>query len=632
MNKNLKTKIAAAIAVVALSAGLCFNAAQTTTYANAATETLSDYADVSVSSEYFAGAPTVVASLDGSEKLAEITAADEAPENLIITLDGNANAVGANGEVIGSYKEVMQAVYKKTIPVINLPSADAKDAFVAANNEFEIKDLSIMSGDSNVLLSARTEVYYARGIYDVSDKNYSFSGERGRKNLLTVLQTANASMANIIVLGEKQATREAVEFFQFRFKTVWVALGENAEAFDVQKIVSSGAYGIVSADYASVYSVYMGYLKGEDNQKPFVRRPANIAHRGLPNSMPENTVAGFVAAIDGGATHVETDVQLTKDKQLVLMHDGSIRRTTDFATVGGGVEAISALTYEQLKQYSVVFGAKKEPIPLLEDAFKALKDKDAVLVLEIKQSHNDIVRLIREKIEEYDFWDKIVLISFYNEELAKAFEIIPEVPTASLNGLPVNEVTKSEYYNKINTVADSNNANTYFTESFCDGFMKNRGYLGYYWTYSTDLDSYSAAQKGVFGITNNDATGFAEFAHLEIEGLKDQKIKRDSLLKGGDIAVKLKNYCGSKQRVGKIFSVKKGADSAEVIAYLETEDMVLYSEPFTVGYSTSSGGGSSQGEGGGSSCSTSIAGTDVFACALIALGVCVFRFKRRYNR
>lgn len=627
MSKIFKNVVTAAIAAVVLTSGLCFGALQTKPYAKADSEKLSGYADVSVSSEYFAGAPTVVATLDGSEKLAAVTADDEAPENLIITLDGNANAIGKSGEVICSYKDVMQAVYMKTIPVVNLTSAEAANAFVAANNEFEVKDLSIMSSDADVLLSARREVYYARGIYDISDKNYVFSGKNGRKNLLTVLQAANASMANIIVLSEQQATRDAVEFFQFRFKTVWVALTENAEAFDVQRAVSSGAFGIVSADYTSVYSAYMGYLKGEENQEPFVRRPANIAHRGLPNSMPENTVAGFVTAIDGGATHVETDVQLSKDKRLVLMHDGAIGRTTDWTAQSGDPQAVGQLTYEQLKKYNVVFGSRKEPIPLLDDAFAALKDKDAVLVLEIKQSHNDIVPLIREKIEEYDFWDKIVFISFYNEMLEKAFEIIPEVPTASLNGLPVNEVSKSEYYNKINTVVDSNNASTYLTASFCDGFMKNRGYLGFYWTYSTALDSYYAATKsGVFGITNNDATGFAEFAQLEIEGMADQRVKKANLLKGGEIAVKLKNYCGSEQRVGKIFSVKKGADSAEVIACLETSDMVLYSEAFTVAYAAEAQGGTS------SSCSSSISGTDLFACALIALGVCVFRVKRRYNR
>lgn len=56
-------------------------------------------------------------------------------------------------------------------------------------------------------------------------------------------------------------------------------------------------------------------------------RPAVVGHRGAAASAPENTLASFRAAL--GADAVETDVQLSSDHELFLLHDDSLERTTD---------------------------------------------------------------------------------------------------------------------------------------------------------------------------------------------------------------------------------------------------------------------------------------------------------------
>lgn len=53
------------------------------------------------------------------------------------------------------------------------------------------------------------------------------------------------------------------------------------------------------------------------------------AHRGAMGTHPENTLAAFQQAIDMGAHMIEFDVQLTKDNELVIMHDKTINRTTN---------------------------------------------------------------------------------------------------------------------------------------------------------------------------------------------------------------------------------------------------------------------------------------------------------------
>ena len=66
-----------------------------------------------------------------------------------------------------------------------------------------------------------------------------------------------------------------------------------------------------------------------DGQTQQTRKPWLIAHRGASAYAPENTVPAFTLAAEQGAGWVEFDLQLTKDRQVVCLHDPSLERTTD---------------------------------------------------------------------------------------------------------------------------------------------------------------------------------------------------------------------------------------------------------------------------------------------------------------
>jgi len=55
-----------------------------------------------------------------------------------------------------------------------------------------------------------------------------------------------------------------------------------------------------------------------------------IAHRGASGERPENTLASFERAVELGADALEFDVRLTADREIVVMHDPTLARTTDF--------------------------------------------------------------------------------------------------------------------------------------------------------------------------------------------------------------------------------------------------------------------------------------------------------------
>ena len=70
-----------------------------------------------------------------------------------------------------------------------------------------------------------------------------------------------------------------------------------------------------------------------------------IAHRGLSGLAPENTVVAFRKAIEAGADMIELDVHLSRDGQVVVIHDDTLDRTT-------GVRGkVAAYSLDQLKQY-----------------------------------------------------------------------------------------------------------------------------------------------------------------------------------------------------------------------------------------------------------------------------------------
>ncbi len=95
-----------------------------------------------------------------------------------------------------------------------------------------------------------------------------------------------------------------------------------------------------------------------------------IAHRGASSSAPENTVAAVIDAVDAGADMIELDVQMTRDRRLVVFHDEGLGRTTNLH----GVLASNHYSYLRDLDAGGWFHSKfnGERIPLLTDIFEAV--------------------------------------------------------------------------------------------------------------------------------------------------------------------------------------------------------------------------------------------------------------------
>jgi glycerophosphoryl diester phosphodiesterase len=90
---------------------------------------------------------------------------------------------------------------------------------------------------------------------------------------------------------------------------------------------------LTAAAGLGVLSVMVIGLMGVGQSSGPAKRPWLVAHRGASAYAPENTVPAFRLAADQGADFVEFDLQLTKDRQIVCLHDNSLERTTDVEQV-----------------------------------------------------------------------------------------------------------------------------------------------------------------------------------------------------------------------------------------------------------------------------------------------------------
>lgn len=115
-------------------------------------------------------------------------------------------------------------------------------------------------------------------------------------------------------------------------------------------------------------------------------RPRVWGHRGAMDFAPQNTLPSFRLAAEQGADGVELDVQLTKDKVLVVFHDARVDALTD------GKGPLSALTWAQVKGLDAGshFGPawKGTRIPTLEEVLANLPATTTVNI-ELKTSLAD---------------------------------------------------------------------------------------------------------------------------------------------------------------------------------------------------------------------------------------------------
>lgn len=160
----------------------------------------------------------------------------------------------------------------------------------------------------------------------------------------------------------------------------------------------------------------------------------NYAHRGASEYAPENTMSSFYLGLLQGADGIETDVQRTRDGELVLFHDMTLDRVTN------GSGAVSDYTLAELRELKVTGNATTgffDRIVTFREFLEVFSAYNIHFAIELKVPgvEADAVALAKE----FGIMDRTTFTSFGFECIRKTKEVCPEARVGWLIAKPTEE-------------------------------------------------------------------------------------------------------------------------------------------------------------------------------------------------
>jgi len=212
-----------------------------------------------------------------------------------------------------------------------------------------------------------------------------------------------------------------------------------------------------------------------------------IAHRGACYYEPENTLRSIGRALKLGAEMVEVDVRLSKDGEVVVIHDESVDRTTN----GSGY--VRDMSLKELKKLDAGF---RESIPTLREVLGLVKGK-ATLAVELKEEaiEDKVVGLV----EEEGFEAEVLVTSFLHDALRNVKGLNPEIKTGVIfRSRPVNPVQLA-----LDVNADCLLPHYKYVDQSMVEEAHRRNLAVYPWTVNSKEDAQRLVAVGVDGIVTD---------------------------------------------------------------------------------------------------------------------------------
>ncbi len=161
-------------------------------------------------------------------------------------------------------------------------------------------------------------------------------------------------------------------------------------------------------------------------------RVVAIAHRGGSLLRPENTLVAFDHAVSLGVDGLECDVQLSRDGEVVVIHDPTVQRTTD------GTGAVTDFTADELSRLDAGarFGSGSDwpyrgqgvGIPTLRSMLS--RYATTPMIVEVKGDRPEIADRALTLIREAGAEDRVILAGFSPAVLAHVRRVAPHIPTS----------------------------------------------------------------------------------------------------------------------------------------------------------------------------------------------------------
>ncbi|MEW8970279.1 MAG: glycerophosphodiester phosphodiesterase [Mesobacillus sp.] len=163
-----------------------------------------------------------------------------------------------------------------------------------------------------------------------------------------------------------------------------------------------------------------------------------IAHRGASAYAPEHTLPAYDLAMDSGADYIEIDLQMTKDGELIALHDEQVDRTTNGSGIAKAltlnkIKALEAGSWFNEKQHQLADPAyEKVEIPTLDEIFQRY-GRSANYYIETKSPgmEEELINLLR-KHSLVQSESKVIIQSFHSKSLRKIHKLEPGIPQVQL--------------------------------------------------------------------------------------------------------------------------------------------------------------------------------------------------------
>jgi len=452
-------------------------------------------------------------------------------------------------------------VEKVIIPVIKLDNEDQVTALKAAVNDSNLKDIVVVSENSEVLNKARKNfkrISCGRGLIlnNVASSLTSADANEIRKTV----QNADATFC---ILNESACNKDSISKIQKLCIAVWADVTASSnENVSYAKVLTAGVNGVISNSSSNLAE----FANNNFADFTMTRLPLDIGHRGSANEAMENSIASYKKAIAGGADTVETDVYLSADGVCVVNHDGTINRTTNYT----GSKRVTELTLEEIKKYKIknLDGTlSDETTPTFDEMLKALKDDDVFIFIELKESTSALCKEVARIISENGFEDRVCCITFNASTITYMKKALPGMSVGYLfmsQGGDAGDMVDAldVLYPQIKlSQAESgtyNPQNTVITHSVIQA-ATDRGMTVWPWTYNASSNNY-----GFFvcsdGMTTDDPQWFKNMVNTLTAVLPNQIEEGDSK----KIKAKTTTYSGETADVQENLVVKV-VDGAEYI-------------------------------------------------------------------
>jgi glycerophosphoryl diester phosphodiesterase len=163
--------------------------------------------------------------------------------------------------------------------------------------------------------------------------------------------------------------------------------------------------------------------------------PLVFAHQGGELLRPSNTMTAFTHAVELGTQVIDTDLHMTADGELVLIHDETVDRTSD------GTGAVRDLTLAELRVLdfgdtfttddgqTFSYRGQGHGIVTVEELFEAFDEHR--FGIEIKQADPDAATLLCRQIHRFGYEERVIVSSFTQPNMDVFRRACPEVATSA---------------------------------------------------------------------------------------------------------------------------------------------------------------------------------------------------------